>query len=173
MYKTHFRPRAWTNLKASRKSIATHRKQKGQRREKCCGPFGHFPKVQTASSNSSSCICGIPLLFNERNAVEGLIIWTEGTLHSTNLDSPERTIRYDIKRQSVSHWIKKKLCSDIIIYGKHVRFAIDVIEDTQQHMTHKNHDLLTKQDHCRHFKGRLLTILTYNSFVAKHLCNRL
>lgn len=142
MHKTHFRPRAWTNLKASRKSIATHRKRKGQRREKCCGPFGHFPKVQTASSNSSSYICGIPLLFNERNAVEGLIIWTEGTLHSTNLDSPERTIRSDIKRQSESHWIKKKA---IIIYGKHVRFAIDVIEDTQQHMTHKNHDLLTKQ----------------------------
>lgn len=29
-----------------------------------------------------------------------------------------------------------KLCLDVIIYGEHVRFPIDVIEEKQQHMTH-------------------------------------
>lgn len=140
MHKTHFRPRAGTNLKASRKSIATHRKRKGQRREKCCSPFGHFPKVQTASSNSSSCICGIPLLFNERNAVEGLIIWTEGTLHSANLDSPERTIRFDIQRQSVSHWMKKAVLRHNYLWKTR---AVCNRHNNTWHI--KNHDLLTKQ----------------------------
>lgn len=71
---THFRPRAWTNLKASRKPIVTSWKRKGQRRENHCSPFGHFPKVRTASSNSQSGISGIPLLSNEWNTVETLII---------------------------------------------------------------------------------------------------
>lgn len=140
--------------KASRKSIATSRKWKGQRRENHCSPFGHFPKVQTVSPTVRAAW------------VEFRCCPTSGTLRRRwSFRLTECCILTTLAPVNFWNLVKMLL--------HHNRPWQTLVESNNSngrdtaHDKYKNHNLLTKTDQSRHFKGKPSTIFTQSSFVVQ------